>query len=193
MSYFAGLSDPKRTRDVRIDLSCQAGLFVILSAASLHGESPRFIGRYHLNTNRTREDVMTPHNSFRSLLKTDSRLVPSIRRQLNRTFAVVIFSLAAAMVVLASISFVSTWGTTGSGEGQFFTPTGIAVDASGNVFVCEGGQRVQKFNNNGVFQFQFGSGGSNPGQFITPSGIAVDSAGNIYVSDANDPTNRVSK
>ncbi|HEX7723488.1 MAG TPA: immunoglobulin-like domain-containing protein [Pyrinomonadaceae bacterium] len=104
-----------------------------------------------------------------------------------------IVSLAAAIAVLASISFVSKWGTTGSGDGQFFTPTAIAVDASGNVYVVEGGQRVQKFNNNGVFQLKFGSGGSSPGQFVSPNGIAVDSAGNIYVSDNNDPTFRVSK
>ena len=136
---------------------------------------------------------MTRQKSFRSLLKTDSRLAPSIRRQLKRTFAVAFVSLAAAIAVLASISFVTKWGTTGQGNGDFLTPTAIAVDGSGNVYVTEGGQRVQKFDNNGVFQLKFGSGGSSPGQFISPNGIAVDSAGNIYVSDNNDPTHSISK
>ena len=43
-------------------------------------------------------------------------------------------------------------------EGQFINPTGIAVDASGNVYVSEfghhdsqGGYRIQKFTSNGVF------------------------------------------
>ena len=113
--------------------------------------------------------------------------------RLKRTVAVSIFLIIASIAVFASIGFVTKWGTEGLGDGQFEVPTGITVDASGNVYVCEGNQRVQIFNNNGVFQSKFGSGGSSPGQFETPNGIAVDSAGNIYVSDSNDPTFRVSK
>jgi len=105
---------------------------------------------------------MTPQNSSRRLPKPNARLVPSIRRTLKRGFAVVIISLVAAIAVLASISFVSKWGTTGNGDGQFETPTGIAVDASGNVYTVDGSQRGQKFNNNGVFQFSFASPGSSP-------------------------------
>ena len=137
---------------------------------------------------------MTRHNSFRSLLKTDSRLVPSIRRKLKRTFAVIFVSLAAAIAVLASISFVSTWGTSGTGDGQFLTPTGIAVDAAGSVYVAEGnGNRVQKFDSAGVLLLKFGTGGAANGGLVSPSGIATDSAGNIYVSDSSEDTNRVSK
>ena len=115
-----------------------------------------------------------------------------MRRLFNRTTAVAAIVLAVSIGV-AALTFVTKWGSTGSNDGQFFTPTAITVDAGGNVYVAEGGQRVQKFDNTGTFILKFGSGGSSPGQFITPSGIAVDSAGNIYVSDANDPTNRVSK
>ena len=136
---------------------------------------------------------MTPQNSFRRLPKTNERLVLSIRLKLKRTSAVVIISLVAAIAVLASISFVSKWGNTGNGDGQFETPTGIAVDASGNVYTVDGSQRGQKFDNNGVFQFSFASPGSSPGQLDAPNGIAVDSAGNIYVSENGDPVLRVSK
>ena len=31
--------------------------------------------------------------------------------------------------------FITTWGSSGSGEGQFTKPQGIAVDSSGNVYV----------------------------------------------------------
>lgn len=136
---------------------------------------------------------MTRHNSLRSLLKPDSKFAPSIWQKLKRTSAIVIVSLAAAIAVLASINFVTKWGTTGNGDGQFETPTGIAVDASGNVYTVDGSQRGQKFNNNGVFQFSFASPGSSPGQLDAPNGIAVDSAGNIYVSENGDPVLRVSK
>lgn len=105
-------------------------------------------------------------------------------------FGVVLLSAIAA---LASLSYISQWGTpAGTGDGKLLTPTGVAVDALGNVYVSEGnGNRGQKFDNNGNFVFKFGLLGDIPGGFVSPSGIAVDSAGNIYVTDAF--TDRVSK
>ena len=50
-------------------------------------------------------------------------------RKISTATGILIVSLAAAVAVFASISFVTKWGSTGSGDGQFFTPTGIAVDA----------------------------------------------------------------
>jgi len=80
--------------------------------------------------------------------------------RVKRTLAVSVFLIVASVAVFASISFVTKWGTEGLGDGQFEVPTGVAVDASGNVYVCEGGQRVQIFDNSGTFQSKFGSGGS---------------------------------
>ena len=55
-------------------------------------------------------------------------------------------------------TFLATWGTYGSGNGQFSNPQGVAVDSSGNVYVTdgrdiymyqsEGNYRVQKFYSN---------------------------------------------
>jgi sugar lactone lactonase YvrE len=76
------------------------------------------------------------------------------------------------------------WGSYGSGPGQFNQPQGIAVDASGHVYVSDTyNHRVQVFSNDGVFLAQWGSYGSAPGQFYRPSGIAVGPDGRIYVSD----------
>jgi DNA-binding beta-propeller fold protein YncE len=123
-----------------------------------------------------------------------SRMFRKAGRKLPVALGVLLVMLASAAAVFATITWVLTFGGTGSADGQIQTPTGVAVDAGGNVYVAEGnGNRVSKFDNNGVFVMKFGSGGSSPGQFITPTGIAVDSAGNIYVSDLNDPTNRVQK
>ncbi|HEV7398515.1 MAG TPA: immunoglobulin-like domain-containing protein [Pyrinomonadaceae bacterium] len=100
--------------------------------------------------------------------------------------------LIVTVSVLASIAFISKWGSTGGANGQFLTPTGINVDSAGNVYVAEGnGNRVQKFDNNGVFLLKFGIPGDVPGGFVSPSGVAVDSLGNIYVTDSF--TDRVSK
>lgn len=124
---------------------------------------------------------------------------PRSKKKLSRTprrpaiaFVLAVVVMIMATTVLASISFILKWGTAGSNDGQFLTPTGIATDAAGNVYVAEGnGNRVQKFDNNGNFLLKFGIPGDVPGGFVAPSGVAVDSSGNIYVSDAF--TERVSK
>jgi DNA-binding beta-propeller fold protein YncE len=81
-------------------------------------------------------------------------------------------------------TFVTKWGTQGSGDGQFESPFGIAVDISGNVYVADTfNDRIQKFSSAGSFVTKWGSSGSEDGQFFHPSGIAVDSSGNVYVAE----------
>jgi sugar lactone lactonase YvrE len=74
---------------------------------------------------------------------------------------------------------------TGSGNGQFSAPAGIATDSSGNVWVVDGNNsRVQEFNTSGSFLLKFGSNGTGNGQFSNSNGgIAVDSSANVWVSD----------
>jgi len=77
------------------------------------------------------------------------------------------------------------FGSAGSGNGQFNGPGGVAVDASGNVWVVDrGNNRLEKFNASGQYLSQFGSKGSGNGQFLEPRDVAVTSAGNIWVTDA---------
>jgi sugar lactone lactonase YvrE len=83
-----------------------------------------------------------------------------------------------------------TWGTRGSGNGQFFVPVYVATDARGDVYVADGGNdRVQKFTSTGGFITKWGSGGAGNGQFAEegPRGVATDAAGNVYVADHGSP------
>jgi hypothetical protein len=114
------------------------------------------------------------------------------RTRILRLLTASVLILLCAVAAFATISFILKFGGSGAADGQMQTPTGIAVDSTGNVFVAEGnGNRVQKFDNNGTFLLKFGIPGDVPGGFVTPSGVAVDSAGNIYVTD--NTTDRVSK
>ena len=76
-------------------------------------------------------------------------------------------------------------GGRGSDKGQFDAPTGIAVDAKGNVFVADTNNgRIEKFSSTGTFLAGIGVKGTGYGQLGAPNGIAIDRTGNIYVADA---------
>jgi hypothetical protein len=91
---------------------------------------------------------------------------------------------------------VMSWGSTGSGPGEFnWRPDNpddgpdagfMAADADGNVYVTDSYNfRVQKFDENGEFLLEWGSQGEDDGQFVPPGvgPISIDPTGNIYVSD----------
>lgn len=76
---------------------------------------------------------------------------------------------------------------------RLFNPYGVAVDASGNVYVADAGQyRVRKISSSGIIstiagtgtQGYSGDGGAaNAARLMMPMGIAVDASGNVYVTD----------
>ena len=76
-------------------------------------------------------------------------------------------------------------GGKGFGKNAFNSPTGIAVDADGNVLVADTNNgRIEELSPTGTFLSTFGSTGSGYGQLAAPNGIAVDRTGNMYVADA---------
>lgn len=83
-------------------------------------------------------------------------------------------------------ALVTSWGGTGTGNGQFNEPSGIGVNRSnGNVYVADyGNNRVQVFDSVGHYLFQWGGPGTGNGQFNHPTGVAIDASGNVYVIDS---------
>jgi len=83
-----------------------------------------------------------------------------------------------------TVEAVQTWGTQGSGPGQFTTPRGVAVDGTGNVYVADSGNhRIQKFDAAGTHLLTWGGQGNGPGQFQEPWSVAVAEDGRVYVAD----------
>jgi DNA-binding beta-propeller fold protein YncE len=75
-------------------------------------------------------------------------------------------------------------GGRGAGQGEFDSPTGIAVDANGNILVADTmNGRIEKFSPTGGFLSAIGTKGTGHGQLGEPNGIAIDGAGNIYVAE----------
>ena len=83
-----------------------------------------------------------------------------------------------------------TFGSNGSGDGQFSLPSDIAVRGNMLYIVDQSNHRVQKLTTSGQFISKFGAYGSGNGQLHTPHGICFDQNGRIFVSEYN--SNRVS-
>src|SRR5207247_1793188 len=83
-------------------------------------------------------------------------------------------------------TYLSQWGSSGSGNGQFNAPCGVATDAAGNVYVADhSSEHDREAPAAGTYLTQWGSLGSGTGQFNPPRGVATDAAGNVYVTDDN--------
>ncbi len=86
------------------------------------------------------------------------------------------------------LGITATFGTAGSGSGQFKEPAGVAVNQeSGDVYVVDrGDNRVERFSSAGAYEAQFngteidgapaGAGKAAPAKLSEPSGIAIDNA-----------------
>ena len=82
-------------------------------------------------------------------------------------------------------------GVGGSGPDLFDRPTGVAIAASGDIFVADGhspnksnSARIVKFDKNGKFIKTWGRQGSEPGNFREPHDLYVGgSKGYVYVAD----------
>ena len=89
-----------------------------------------------------------------------------------------------ATAVGAELSLVTSFGSAGTGNGQFQVPHGIAVDRGGNVYVADqNGNRIEKFASDGTFLLAFapprGTDGLNG-----PGALALDPQGNLLVTNA---------
>ena len=88
--------------------------------------------------------------------------------------------------------YFGTFGSFGEGDGQFTSPSGIAIDSQGRVYVTdEHLHRIAVFDATGQFLSKFGTKGTQEGEFDTPSGIAIDNQDNLYVADTYN--NRIQK
>ncbi len=97
---------------------------------------------------------------------------------------------AGVVSTLAGSGELGSVDGTGSAA-SFYNPTGVAVDAAGNVYVADlTSNKIRKITPAGVVSTLAGSGvyvsadGTGSGaSFKGPAGVAVDATGNLYVTD----------
>jgi len=83
---------------------------------------------------------------------------------------------------------------------QFYSPHGLAMDSSGNIYIADSfNHTIRKVNSTGVVSTLAGSPGQqgfadgigSEARFTEPWAVVVDSSGNVFVSDTNN--NRIRK
>ena len=90
-------------------------------------------------------------------------------------------------VLNSDLTFSHTFGSKGSGQGQFKYALDVAVDNQGFVYVADCyNHRIQKFTPEGLFVCSFGTKRSQPGQLYRPAGVTIDECDLVYVSDESD-------
>src|ERR1035437_6563051 len=101
------------------------------------------------------------------------------------------------------ITTVAGGGTSGLGDNgpatsAQLTPSGVAADSAGNLYIADTGNiRIRKVSNGvittvaGGGSFLGDNGPATSAQLVNPLGVAVDSAGNLYIPDAGN--NRIRK
>ena len=78
--------------------------------------------------------------------------------------------------------FISHWGSTGTGPGQFDGIKAVAIDAQGNVYAADlGNKRIQVFDANGTFKSEFGGVGTPIAMCMTRGATQY-----LFISHAGD-------
>lgn len=110
-------------------------------------------------------------------------MMRSLLRGLGICLLILCGSAQAQMRV--SFQYVTATGGRGNGPGQFFEPSALTQDMTGNLFVADtGNDRIQKLKSDGTFLREVGGFGWQDGQFNKPTGIAAGKGLELYVADS---------
>lgn len=81
-------------------------------------------------------------------------------------------------------TFLLAWGEKGEGDGQFLSPSSIAIGPDGVIYVGDDGRsNIQMFDTEGMYLGTIGEFGLGEGRFMMPSGVAASRTGDVYVAD----------
>jgi sugar lactone lactonase YvrE len=107
--------------------------------------------------------------------------------------------------IITTVAGNGTYGYSGDNgpatNAQLQAPSGVALDASGNIYIADiGNDRIRKVNTsgvittvagNGTYGYSGDNGSATNAELNEPLGMAVDASGNLYIAD--EANNRIRK
>jgi sugar lactone lactonase YvrE len=100
------------------------------------------------------------------------------------------------IITTVATSYLSNGGNGGPATNAPLTPTGVAVDAAGNLYIADSpASSILKLGTNGIITTVAGngkggySGDGGPAtdaELSEPQGVAVDASGNLFIADGGD-------
>ncbi len=83
-----------------------------------------------------------------------------------------------------NLSLSQSFGSYGTGNSYFRSPTDAAFDSNGNIYVTDlYNHRLVKYNSSGTYQSKYGSWNYSGNPFRYPYGLGISSDDKIYVAD----------
>ena len=150
---------------------------------------PTIKGRHQLHIKVMGEHIIGSPHRVAVKKSPDEKLGTPIRTidLLNKPFGIALNQSGEVVVTSPGWNCVSvfspsgdrlqSFGTKGSGQGQFMGPIGVAVDGEGNILVADNdNHRIQKFTAEGQFLTAVGTKGSGPLQFDKVDDIAINTS-----------------
>ena len=88
---------------------------------------------------------------------------------------------------------IATFGSEGEAGGQLCRPWGIDCTKSGLIMVANrSNNRIEVYDKEGRFQYQFGKGGKGKGEFERPASVSCDNMNRVIVTDKDNHRIQVS-
>lgn len=133
----------------------------------------------------------TGNNTIMSLNSLSSSNADPIMDMTTKLMATSIFP-PKSQIKRQKMIYHCKFGEFGVMEGQFTEPSGVAVNAQNDIIVADtNNHRIQIFDKEGRFKFQFGECGKRDGQLLYPNRVAVvRTSGDIIVTERS-PTHQI--
>ena len=147
-----------------------------------------FWQRQRLLATRSFHSVRDARSSSRRDRACQRRMMPTVALLEERTL----------LSTITTVAGNGTLGYTGDGgpatAAELYSPTGVAVDAHGNIFISDTYNNVIREVNaatgkittvagDGIFGYSGDGGLATHAELSAPKGIALDAAGNLYIAD----------